>query len=153
LTPQEFDQQMLRLSNTYGAQYFKQDRLTLLWGKVKDYSPTWFKGVVDNLLSSCRQAPLPADFEDAISIERERRWKDRKHERLEVSTVSYMCKLCKGTGTLLCSHPNQGGMWGFRCRCSIGQNDPRRGLPMFTPEREQEGFTWHDMPVYQGARA
>lgn len=77
---EEFNAQVRRLSETFGAQHYKQERLTLLWREVKDFEAHWLEHVVDGMISSSKYAPLPADFYDAVSAERERRWKTEKEQ-------------------------------------------------------------------------
>lgn len=80
MTILEFNEQVKRLSDTYGAQHYRQERLSILWGQVRDYGADWFKRVVSGLISLHRQAPLPADFGEAIALERERQWRREKEQ-------------------------------------------------------------------------
>lgn len=150
MTPQEFDRQIRRLSDTYGAQHFKQERLTILWRKVNSYSAAWLERTVDGLIAHHRQAPMISDFEESISVERERNWKNRKESPLSEWNRNPTCLMCKDTGVYLCSHPAKGGLWGFRCHCPKGESDPRTGIPPYKQSHKDEGFVWQDMPVYRG---
>lgn len=74
----EFNAQMKRLSDTFGAQHFKQERLNLIFQHVRDFSQDWLRLTVDGFIASSRYAPLPGEFADAASAERERRWQEQK---------------------------------------------------------------------------
>lgn len=74
----EFNAQMKRLSDTFGAQHFKQERLNLIYGHVGTFSTDLLKRTVDDLIANSRYAPLPAEFAEVASAERERRWRDEK---------------------------------------------------------------------------
>lgn len=75
---QDFQQQMGRIESQFGK--YGVERASLLWREVKDFSPKWFEQVVDRLLGECRQTPLPAEFREDISRERERIWKLEKNK-------------------------------------------------------------------------
>lgn len=153
MTIQEFNAQIKRLSDTYGAQHFKQERLTLLWKRISNFSQAWFERTVDGLISHHRQAPMPSDFEEAISSERERNWKNRQEDGLHEWTGRAACTYCKDTGVYVCSHPTKSGMWAFRCACPRGLQDPRTAIPFYTETHQRDGYVFHEMPVYRGVSA
>jgi hypothetical protein len=150
VTEAEFQKQMNRLAETFGAASYKGDRVTMLWRRVKDFSSHWLERTVDGFVLGSRQAPLPADFEEAISLERERVWKAKKSDGLHEVRASYSCGVCKDTGVYVCSHPHKGGMWGFRCHCERGIADAREAIPFYTETHQQEGYVFREMPVYRG---
>ena len=81
MTVSEFNTQMKRLADTFGSSQMQQERLSLIFQKVRFFTEEWFKYVVDQLLRSSRAAPLPADFDSFISSERERTWIKEKRDR------------------------------------------------------------------------
>lgn len=83
MSPQEFQTQVNRLSDTFGAHAYKTERTKMLWQDVRDFDAKWFEKLVGGLIASSRQAPLPNDFADAISWERERLWKIEKAQNSE----------------------------------------------------------------------
>ncbi len=152
MTAQDFDGQVKRLSDTFGPQHYKQERLTLLWREVRDFDRRWFERVVDSMIASFKFAPLPADFADAVSGERERRWKERKESTsLQPWAGAAACRFCKDTGIRMCTKQGASGVWAFRCDCSRGQSDPRDQIPVWGPGFEQHGYEWTDLPVYRPA--
>lgn len=71
MTQSEFDQQMSRITNTFGeGRVYSRDRIAQIWKTVCDLSGYQFARIVDNFLSSFRQSPLPKDFADAARAER-----------------------------------------------------------------------------------
>lgn len=149
----EFQTQVNRLSNTFGKTHFGSERLMLLWKRVQSFSSAWFQRTIDDLISTHRQPPLPNDFETAISMERERLWKEQKGETLYEIQAGYSCTTCKDTGVYVCHHPARGGMWGFRCPCQKGDADPRQAIPQYKQSHQDEGFFWLDMPTYKPVSA
>jgi hypothetical protein len=79
MNQQEFQNQINRLEKQFGK--YGTERCTLLWREVKDLNGPWFERVMDQLISSCRQAPLLPEFREEISRERERLWRMEKEER------------------------------------------------------------------------
>lgn len=73
-----FNSQISRLSETFGPQHYKQSRMSIIWRDVREFSDAWLSGVIDKMISSSRYAPLPADFSECVSIERERIWSEKK---------------------------------------------------------------------------
>lgn len=87
----DFDREIERLRNTFGKTPFSNDRLALAWNEVKDLSAPWFNRWVDFWLSNERQAPLPKDFREATSVERERLYEsDKQKQKLDVEDYQSM---------------------------------------------------------------
>lgn len=74
----QFQKQLKRLVDTYGAQAYGTERTTLIWRDVQSFSNEWLTWTVDRFLGSCRIAPLPSEFSEAASQERERVWNEEK---------------------------------------------------------------------------
>jgi hypothetical protein len=80
MTPQHFQRQMTRLSETFGKQAYGQERVQLLWREVGQLSDEWMTSVTDDFIGGCRQAPLLAEFRERAAIERERLWQIEKRQ-------------------------------------------------------------------------
>jgi hypothetical protein len=80
MTREDFVKHINRLSETFGKSHYAAERVRMLWQQVSDFDAVWLERVVDGMISSMRQAPLPSDFSEGISIERERLWKRQKDE-------------------------------------------------------------------------
>ncbi len=78
MTSESFGQQINRLAEAFGKGAYSNERVKIIWQKVEHYSPVWFEHLVSQFISSFRQAPLPADFDEHVSRERERHWKREK---------------------------------------------------------------------------
>jgi hypothetical protein len=78
-----FSRQMSRLSDTFGGNHYKDERIKIIWGNVKDLSHGWFSNVVNYFIGNSRQAPLMPEFNDEISKERERLYRIEKETRTE----------------------------------------------------------------------
>ncbi len=78
MTQQEFQIQIVRIEKQFGG--YGAERAIILWKMVEPFSAKWFKQVVDSKLASCRQMPLPAEFQDDISLEREREHQRQKEQ-------------------------------------------------------------------------
>ena len=81
MTFDDFQSQVDRLVKAYGAAAFSQERAHLIWRDVRPFSLVWLERVVDSLLATERQAPLPVKFAEAASIERERIHKINKEKQ------------------------------------------------------------------------
>jgi hypothetical protein len=74
----DFQRQIARIESQFGK--FGTERARLLWREVKEFSAEWMEQTIDRLLSESRQIPLPSDFREDISRERERLWKLEKQK-------------------------------------------------------------------------
>lgn len=73
-----FQKEIRRLSSTFGASYFTQERSLLIWDMVKSFTDEFLTQTVTAMLKSSKSAPLPADFEEFVVTERE---KQREQEK------------------------------------------------------------------------
>lgn len=78
MNDQFFQTQINRLSETFGGQHYKRERVELIWRELKTFSNEWLSKLIDNFIGSYRQAPLVPEFREAASIERERIWEIEK---------------------------------------------------------------------------
>lgn len=70
MTQEEFVHQMKRFDSVFGQKSYPWERLELIKRHVIDLPPYNFSRIVDHLLSTMRQAPLPKDFKEAAYAER-----------------------------------------------------------------------------------
>lgn len=70
MTQEEFIFQMKRFDSVFGPKVYPFERLELIKRHVIDLPPYNFSRIVDHLLSTMRQAPLPKDFKEAALNER-----------------------------------------------------------------------------------
>lgn len=80
---QQFQRQMSRLSDTFGANSYKDERIKILWREIQDFSIEWLARTVDHFIGSCRHAPLMPEFREELSKERERMHSVQKREHRE----------------------------------------------------------------------
>lgn len=80
MTPQDFQTQMSRLTETFGKTPYGTERVKLLWNEVKDFDARWFERLVSRFIGDCRQAPLLSEFREAASRERERIHDEEKRQ-------------------------------------------------------------------------
>lgn len=146
---EEFNAQVKRLSDTFGGQHYKQERLTILWRDVRDFDRQWFERVVDGLIASSKFAPLPSDFSEAVSAERDRKWRAKKETTLVEWRGVPTCRFCKDTGIRMCLKDDAPGVWAFRCECDRGSADPRVQIPQWFDGYDRLGYLWTDLPVYR----
>lgn len=70
-----FEQQFTKVINLFGAKFYTQDRVNLIYDTVKHLSSDDFIRVVRHFLADARQAPLVRDFQIVIQelgLKRER---------------------------------------------------------------------------------
>lgn len=73
-----FQRQMDRLSETFGANHYKAERMKLIWQEVQASSNDWMRLTVDYFIGECKFAPLITDFREAMIKDRERRYSVEK---------------------------------------------------------------------------
>lgn len=73
----EFSSQFRRLESRWKNVYV-EEVLKLFWREVKDFDARWLSKTIDNMIMSCRHAPLMPEFGPFISEERDRRWRTEK---------------------------------------------------------------------------
>lgn len=78
MRPDEFQMQMNRLITQFGKGQYSDERTKLIWREVKDFTNGWWEKTVDQLLLSCRQAPLSQEIGEHVAKERERIWQIEK---------------------------------------------------------------------------
>lgn len=141
----EFGEQMDRLKNVYGDKAYPKERIELIWKNVGSLSALSFSRVVDDLISSFRNAPMAQEFSEALSKERERTAANVIRPDIPAWNAPARCWSCKDTGCFVCVHPVKPGLWAFRCACDKGLNDPRTHIPFFVQQHISEGFTYFDV--------
>lgn len=124
--------------------------IALLWREVKDLSDEWLVRTVDELIGSCRQAPLMPDFRQYSSTEKERMWARQKHQPMDAAFDKYMpCDYCRGHGTYVCVRRDKvDGFYAFRCHCEKGMSDPRKLIPQLISDHAKE-FVYYDIIDHQ----
>jgi hypothetical protein len=76
-----FQRQINRLSETFGSNQYKSERLKLIWKEVNNFSDSWLIRVVDDFVGGSRQAPLVAEFREKAIEERERIYRIQKAQQ------------------------------------------------------------------------
>lgn len=76
----DFQKEMNRLVEQFGKNSYSPARLQLLWQEVHEFEAIWWARTINQLLLTCRQAPLYPEFADFISRERERQYQFQKKE-------------------------------------------------------------------------
>jgi len=80
MTQFEFDSQMVRLVKTFGKAAYADERCFILWQEVKDMPASWFIRTVNEFIGSYRQAPLLAEFREAVAKGREKVYEIQKRQ-------------------------------------------------------------------------
>lgn len=70
MTPIHFNSEMGRIYSLFGDKFYPSERIKLIWHSVNRLPDESFTRIVDHLISSFRQAPLPKDFKEAAVAER-----------------------------------------------------------------------------------
>jgi hypothetical protein len=88
VTQDEFREQMQRISKTYGAERYPQERIVLLWEEFKNLDGWLFSAAVSRLIADNAVAPMATKFREAIAEARERAtlW-DKKRQTLTRPTI------------------------------------------------------------------
>jgi hypothetical protein len=140
---EHFQMQLVRLSGRWPRAH-PPEFITLLWREVKDLPEEWFTRTVDELIGSCRMAPLMPEFREFISVELEKQWSRQKQEPQKQWNPNPSCEFCRDNGVYVCKRDEHEGLWAFRCHCSKGMNDPRKAIPQFKADHAKE-FTFYEV--------
>lgn len=62
-----FEQRFMKIITTFGAKNYSQDRVSIIFHEVKNFSASDFERVVSHLIGNQRVAPLVAEFRRTIS--------------------------------------------------------------------------------------
>lgn len=73
MTPTEFGQQIERLTRAFGQGFYNKERTDLIWRVVGELEAKWLSKIVDQMIASFRQAPLPNDFREVAQREKSKR--------------------------------------------------------------------------------
>lgn len=147
MTGEFFSDQMIKLTETFGKGAYSPPRVNAIWAAVKNSPEAWFASVVDNMIGSLRQAPLPADFIEACMHQRHKAASEEIQNR-DIKAEwdkPTNCTYCKDSGVFLCSHRQKPGPWAFRCACPKGRADLRTAIPFFVQGHHDQGFRFDDV--------
>lgn len=78
-----FEKELMRLIEAFGKAAYPRVRTALIWKAVQGISDQAFTSIVDELIGSCRYAPLVPEFEEKLSRYREQSWKYEKQQHKE----------------------------------------------------------------------
>ena len=67
-----------RLASQFGVNAYSKERVRLIWQMVESFSSQWWFKTVDHWLMTERQAPLYDEFNEVVTLERERLAKQEK---------------------------------------------------------------------------
>ena len=68
--------QMAKLSRVFGDKHYSAERVKTIWNSVHNLSDQWFENLVNSMIVTQRQPPLPIEFMEAAKRER-RKTQDR----------------------------------------------------------------------------
>lgn len=140
---ERFQTQINRLGSRWPKAH-PPEFITLLWREVKELPDAWLVRTVDELIGSCRQAPLMPDFRELAVVEKERQWSREKHEPQAAWNPNPRCRFCSDNGVYVCTSTLRDGLWAFRCHCERGERDERKAIPQFKADHAKE-FVYYDI--------
>lgn len=132
MTFEQFQLQMDRLGQTFGANHYKPDRTMIIWKEFRDLPEGWMRATVDRFIGEMRQAPLLAEFRTALVMDRDRgRAPGGVALKPEVDPSRIKCFFCGDNGVYIALHCETRDPFAFRCHCDRGLADPRVAIPHF----------------------
>jgi hypothetical protein len=138
----EFSEQMSRMTEAFGEKIYTASRTALIWKLVEDMEPGDFRRVVDHFIRTCRQAPLPADFDQATIPYRRKILPD-------TGALDPLCLRCNDVGFIRVRyHEDTEGKSATLMRCSCPNGKRHSDLFIPTWERGLEAaFAWDACPL------
>ncbi len=132
LTDREFDQQLERLSATYGEKAFSGERQQLIWHYVKTLPAHSFKVIVDRIIEQERYAPMPKLFKELAYKEKARLGiESPEWPRPVKPSAEADCHWCGDSGAVSLQRRPGTESWNryqstiVRCSCRVGRSGPR----------------------------
>lgn len=130
MTKIEFNGQMARVISTFDERHYSEDRLDIIWRMVESLEFFEFRKVVDHLINTFRQAPLPKDFFEASAGYRKNRL------GVDDTSADPDCAECLDTGFFRVRyHDDQDSATLMRCNCPMGA---ARYADLFIPAWEKQ---------------
>lgn len=146
MTDDQFNRHMNRLASVFPKGAYPSERILLIDEAVNRLSEDAWSRMVDQLIGDCATAPMLPKIRELAAIEREREWSKQKTVAPGFDWNRFAsCDTCWDNGVYLCvksEAPNE-GFYAFRCHCSKGFNDPRKGIPQFKPGHTKD-YVWFD---------
>ncbi len=71
-----FRAQMGKVARVFGEKYYTADRSKTIWNAVEHLSEAWFENLVNSMITTQRNAPLPIEFMEAAKRERRKHTSD-----------------------------------------------------------------------------
>jgi hypothetical protein len=127
LTKNYFDIQIDRLESVFGERAFSGERCKLIWRAVERLSWKSFERICDHLIASCRHAPLPKDFADAVRAE----IKNQPRAQKEDAPYVILCECCLDSGVCQARGRRSEQVYFIRCTCEVGEKSHHIELPMW----------------------
>lgn len=110
----EFDKQVGRLVETYGAKAYPAERQLAIWPKVKHLQASVWSDVVTALISEHQYAPMLSKIEEAIRAVRNRSY-NRNLSHHNAGINHQPCAWCDTSGAIIATHREDGTAYAFLC--------------------------------------
>lgn len=120
-----FNEGVARLKEIYGPNPFAPQRSIQIWKACEDLTDSEFNRIIEHIIASFRQPPLPKDFYEAARAEKSRRIIFKEDEPYKIQ-----CEECQDTGLMWITSDQSIATWCF-CGCNEGLNQMiLRGLAL-----------------------
>jgi hypothetical protein len=117
MTSAEFNSQIIRLKEVYGAPKYTGERMALLWRELQELPLEFFKTAVDALIMSKANAPMPSDFMEVLR----RPLNDLAEAKKQAALKGLPgCYVCDSSGVLFSTDVDKGHRYAFQCTCPRG---------------------------------
>lgn len=137
----EFSEQFIRVMNNFGSNFYTEERKDSIWHMVREMEKHEFRKVVDHLITTFRQAPLPSDFFNATAGYRKSRFAQ------DDGPTDPDCPHCLDVGFFRVRyHDDTNAATLMRCGCIKGENHPNLFIPTWEPAMAQI-FKWQPCPL------
>jgi hypothetical protein len=84
-----FETQLARIANQYGPKALGEERVKIIWREVNQFTDRWFESLITEMIASCDRAPLPKQFSEAASRERDRLYLIEKAKNTREAEASW----------------------------------------------------------------
>lgn len=101
MTLVEFRTQLQRLTSQFGQTNYSEERVRLIFQEVSSLEVGQWKNIVDRLIAESRFPPLLPDIREAMSLEREKKWRHEKAQHQKDAEEFFVSAISNDEKTIM----------------------------------------------------
>lgn len=118
LSPHYFNQEMNKITETFGNAFYKNNRRELIYKWCNDLTERELTKIINFFIETKRSPPLPIEFRDESYRAKRNRPHDEKAQPVQVDEPQINCGVCCDSGVLVFKHFDH-GVKAIACACPL----------------------------------